>query len=393
MLGQQQQRARHVLSPFDNAERNHSVFRSPRYSAISLETLTQEDAIEHKLNFKYLDLQLLRIVTPSVQSGAGANVYYRRQQQNATVRFIRIFLCRVISSTTNVQDSSKLVYIMEATNQNNRLWLRNCNFRDNGAITIGSFFRFITPLPSTSRMHGDIPLLESRVPAILLKRPTRIPSIAINQQIETNDSRAFVYNNATLSILQSNAEKTSCYGRHCDRQRVFDWNGKKGKGCGCYSGLRNSSSLVIQHFIRMSTIADGNLEMMDFSSLKFQKLFLKGDIPGSCKLFQLHTDAFDQMILQTEECVDKINLNDGFTVIGWYKRGSINDRGQQANRDNGGNNGFNNNVEAAQIEGGEISYHIVEILPTNQDFLDENSTLGTELNELKFDQTLFNNVI
>ena len=48
---------------------------------------------------------------------------------------------------------------------------------------------------------------------------------------------------------------------------------------------------------------------------------------------------------------------------------------------------------AAKIDGGEISYHIVEILPTNQDFLDENSTLGTELNELKFDQTLFNNAI
>ena len=51
-----------------------------------------------------------------------------------------------------------------------------------------------------------------------------------------------------------------------------------------------------------------------------------------------------------------INDNGGFTVIGWYKKGSINDISTEES-DN-------------QVESSEMGYHIVSITPTNKTILE-----------------------
>ena len=45
----------------------------------------------------------------------------------------------------------------------------------------------------------------------------------------------------------------------------------------------------------------------------------------------------------------------------------------------------NNNQEDVYVDSGDISYHIVQVLPSNKDFLDPTTELGKELEELKFD--------
>ena len=48
--------------------------------------------------------------------------------------------------------------------------------------------------------------------------------------------------------------------------------------------------------------------------------------------------------------------------------------------------GYSNTVDPDfQCDAGEISYHIVQIVPSNRDFLDPVTNLGIELSELKFD--------
>ena len=99
-----------------------------------------------------------------------------------------------------------------------------------------------------------------------------------------------------------------------------------------------------------------------------------------------------------ENCIQLINNNGGFTVIGWYKKGLINDKGliaPQNNNATGGSGGqqsngnYNNgNDDAAQVDSGGLSYHIVNILPTNRDFLHRHSRLRRELNDLKYNATL-----
>jgi hypothetical protein len=389
------QQIRSSLQPFDSQLSNHIIFRSPNFSEVSLSILKSDNAIENRLNFKYMDLQILRLIT---SSQAGANVYSRKRIQTSSnsMKFSRLILCRV-HSQRYPEDNHQLVYVMEARNQNSNMWSKNVNHRDNGAISIGSFIRFPCPLPITTFMRGDIPMMKSHMPCILLKTPSRIRTIAINEEIEANSSQALVYNGTHLAVNYSAPVKTSCSGNFCDRQRVMDWLGSK--GCGCYGMSPNSTSLVIQHALSATTILDGTLKMDDFSSLKFSQLYMKGDIPGSCKLYMLQvTEAAMNLFDALENCIQLINNNGGFTVIGWYKKGLINDKGLIAPRNNNatagtagqqqsGGNYNNNNDEAAQVDSGELSYHIVNILPTNRDFLHRHSQLGRELNDLKYNAT------
>ena len=49
-------------------------------------------------------------------------------------------------------------------------------------------------------------------------------------------------------------------------------------------------------------------------------------------------------------------------------------------------NSYNNNNNEEAVQGsGELSYHIVNIVPTNRDSLDITTQLGIELNTLKYD--------
>ena len=48
-------------------------------------------------------------------------------------------------------------------------------------------------------------------------------------------------------------------------------------------------------------------------------------MPGSYKLYHLKiTDADMNMLENIQKCIELINDNNGFTVVGWYKRWTIN---------------------------------------------------------------------
>ena len=387
------QQRRMTLQPFDDHLQNHPIFTHPNFEEVSLSVLKSEDAIRHRLNFKYIDVQLIRLIT---SNQCGASVYSKRRlnivHQNS-MKFTRLILARVVSSL-HPDENIQLVYIMEARNQNQNLWSKNVNHRDSGAISIGSIIRVPCPLPIDIYMRCDIPMIRSQFPAILLRSPARLGSVAINESIESNTSLAFVYNGTQVTINLSVPLKTTCAGNLCDRQRIIDWCNSK--GCGCYGMNTNSSSLAIQHALEVETINNGTLKMDDFSSKKFSKLYLNGDIPGSVKLYMLQlTQASMDMFISVEECINLINDNGGFTIVGWYKRGVINDRtivnARAANGNNGGSGGNaiasnnNNDDQQAQVDSGDISYHIVSITPTNQNFFDRLSVLGQQLHQLKYD--------
>ena len=285
--------------------------------------------------------------------------------------------------------------MMEARNENVNLWNKNTQHRDNGTISIGCFIRVISPLPIKSWMRGDIPILKSQFPCFALRFPDRMDTIAINHEIAANESYAFVWNCAQVSVDYTAPIKTTCSGELCDRQRVNDWLNVR--GCGCYGMLPNSSSLVMQHAIRIDS--SENLNFDDFSSNKFTELYMKGKLPGTCKLYMLQmTEAGIGMYEAIENCIELINDNQGFTVTGWYKRGSINDKGliapPSSNNSNGTNNGpsnsnYNNGPEVIQVDASDISYHVVSIIPTERDFLNINTQYGRQLHDLKFDASHF----
>ena len=130
-----------------------------RINEVNIDELEGDNHLFLNLNRVYVDVQLLRLITPN--SSQKAVIYgARRRTNNQEVIFSRLLLCR-IHSEQNYNIGSKLIYLMESKNSNKCMFDKNVELRDNGVISIGTFFRIISPHPIENKMRGDIPLLKT----------------------------------------------------------------------------------------------------------------------------------------------------------------------------------------------------------------------------------------
>ena len=92
-----------------------------------------------------------------------------------------------------------------------------------------------------------------------------------------------------------------------------------------------------------------------------------------------------------QNVIDLINDEQGFSIVGWYKRGLINDRGlvSGGSNNNVAGTNHNNSGDQNQVNNGDISFHVVEIRPTNPNFLKPTTALGERLASAKFDVSRF----
>ena len=136
---------------------------------------------------------------------------------------------------------------MESKNSNQCLFNKNVELRDNGVISIGTYFPIVTPLPIENKMRGDIPLIKTHYPLIVMKRPILKDSIPIRKEIGNHSSMAFVLVGMKIKINRSTPIKTTCGGLLCDKQRCSDWNGTR--GCGCYHFCNDISNIAFEHSV------------------------------------------------------------------------------------------------------------------------------------------------
>ena len=99
------------------------------------------------------------------------------------------------------------------------------------------------------------------------------------------------------------------------------------------------------------------------------------------------TDKFYDLQERVENGVKMINENGGFSIIGWYKRGKIQDRTvlvQNANDQNASKYGTQTN-QNAQVDNSQINFHPCVVRPTEEKFSEANSDEWKMLQENKFD--------
>ena len=90
-------------------------------------------------------------------------------------------------------------------------------------------------MPIDHYMRGNITLLVSHFPSILLQFIEYLTIVGINNAIKAKNSPAFVFNNKKITVYFYAALRTTCIGKLCDRKRVNNWENIK--GCGCHSML------------------------------------------------------------------------------------------------------------------------------------------------------------
>ena len=382
---EQNARQRVILQPLEDNLRVSTMVRVQR--EVSITALGGEEIFTMNLNRNYLDVQLIRIITSKKEQKA--HLYSRSIGRNRTTaretHFSRIFQCRIYSST-NFNDHGTIIYLMEAKNSNKALFDRNLELRDNGTITIGSFVRIIAPQPIEDYMNGDIPLLKTSASLIVLLRPRLMPTVTINYEVSTDQSMAFCLNNRILHLNQTSVIATTCNGLMCDKGNINEWNNIK--GCGCVGMNPNISNLAFVHsiWIEDQTNVMQNITRKvthsEFSSTKFSRCYLSGRIPATVRKTTLNPTS--DVFWALEDCITNVinfvNENDGWTVVGWYKRGSMKDCSLiEASNNN------NSNEEDTTVASGKLNMHIIELLPTNHLMMNSTTELGRNLDALKFD--------
>ena len=248
---------------------------------------------------------------------------------------------------------------------------------DNGTITIGSYLRILCPYPVERNMK-NIPIVRTHIPAIAMKPPLLLYPIPIDYETMGNNSGVAVLSGVLVNVRRTTAIQTTCSGKHCDKQRPMDWARSTSQGCGCWgTSSLGTSNLALMHNIILQD-RDDKIKVENFSSTKFNQIFMTGPIPPNTPVTALEaTQAFFNLKIAIDDCLDLINENDGFDVVLWYSRGEINDVSMT---------GANVETEDSQVDSGKMCYHIVEIKPTNKDFSNNSivNALATELKNSKF---------
>ena len=146
------------------------------------------------------------------------------------------------------------------------------------------------------------------------------------------------------------------------------------------------NTLVIQH-----DSLDEPMYIEEYSSTKFSLLFQSSVLNSEITKSSLDmTDKFFSLEESIINGVEYINENGGFTIIGWYKRGQVQDRTvlvQNTNEQNSSKYGatVNQNV---QVDNSQINFHPCVIRPTNKNFFVNGSAKFNHLKRNKFDVSL-----
>ena len=368
------------------------LFHGNRFESVSLQDLRDIDSLR---TVNYIDVQILRIIVQPRGANNQAYTYSNnrgrpgaRRQVNQ-INYSRLFLIRI----HNHSEGDRVAYMMESKSTNQVLWNRNIEFRDNGTVTIGTVIRILSPRPIDGFMPNNVPLITTQFPVVVMTRSKSLLSIGIKNLVEQNASFAFCQNHVKVSLSPVfYAVRTSCSGLFCDRQRLNDWSNENERGCGCYAMHHRRSSIAIQHDVVLSSLEsrpENPVTMNLFSSNKFTSLYLTEPFSPNVTLSQL--DMASEEYFSVMECMENvvnfINNNEGFTAIGWYKNGTINDRTLVSNHPTtGGSNGIQNagGDQQNQVNSSEVNYRIIELMPTNRDFLDKDTVAGRALNRLKY---------
>ena len=371
------------LAPFDEVLAASKMMR--RLTRTTIAKLMDEGLKNTCTNFNmtFLEAQILRVICPSADSRASINYRGQRNKGSMQMNYHRLFLLR----QHGPEESNTVFYVMMSRDQNGEMFNRNIAFRDNGVISIGSYIRILAPMPIVSLMNNVTPMIVSNFPIVALKPPLYLEPIAASEAIQGDNSYAFINSNAHLHVNSTAPFQTNCSGLLCDKQRLREIRG----GCGCFHMISNRSNIAFLHHIRIVGDLGLDITIENFSSTKFSLLFLSERLPPSIRISALTmSDAFFDMMESVEKCIEIINNDGGFTIVGWYRRGFINDRSLDNEAENRIHNQNNNND--LQIGSSNMMFHVVEITPSNKDFLNTSTRRGATLQQEKFDVSKFGQI-
>ena len=363
-------------------------------SRVTINDLMKDEETE-SINFDgYLDVMFLRVIASGYDKQTNYNVKQYRKGNKSTAHetpYTRLMMFKVM----NPRECHKLIYVMEAENQNKRLWSHNTALRDNGSITIGRVLRMVKPQPIDNILRDGVPSNVTTEAFVPMKDPDPINmvQIPIKTNIQGDDLEAFSLNKCTVRVVDSTPEETGCAGFFCDKQRIHEAKLYR-QGCGCYCWSDRKNNMVLDHKLRIYHKESGTkIYCSSYTSIRFSSLYQNRPFSASVRRRELdRTTQFFELKKCVDDCIQLINNNGGFTVVGWYKRGMVNDRvilSATEGADERVKRMFS--TEVTQVDSGKLHIHPCLITPSNTTFSNKASVLRSRLDSMKFDTSNLGN--
>ena len=215
--------------------------------------------------------------------------------------------------------------------------------------------------------NSSTPLLMPGRPVVVIKS-----NFILNTRqnyTEGTDLNGFILNDCTINARCFEVRNTKCGGNLCDRQQE---NLSK---CACYQMPNRSGNVICAIEVTVTT-SDGNSFVTKIRSKWFLETYIlssplqSGTRAASFEDFEIE-DRFFEVI---DNVLGYINRTCKFRVIGWMRRGVVEDQGV----DQPGNY----NGPKVMVQSGTINHHITRVDPMAPHLIDKGY-----LNSVKFNPT------
>lgn len=211
--------------------------------------------------------------------------------------------------------------------------------------SIGDIFAIIEPDTAISGMQNVLTVTTKEEFVPIKWKDTLIPSVALVPPPKGHQ-RYFILKNKKVDLFKVGAVQASCKGQLCDRQKKPSRN----IACGCLYMLR-ASDVVFEGHVKFSyEDASGKSvshTVLDHRSFRTTNIFIKPIQMGADILpfFQRRKD----IRIAVKTITDIINDNEGWTIIGWYRKGEVEDASAPANENDSKIEGFNKPIHIAYL--------------------------------------------
>ena len=225
-------------------------------------------------------------------------------------------------------------------------------------VTVGDKFCILEPYLKGHLTENNLALIETNWPFVQLKAPSLPERSNIN--VGQDGEKYFIHKHLQIHFSNLVVVETKCGGTLCDRTRIAEDPGL----CGCYTnntkntGTTASMSFLFDIDASKTTSTEGTPHVSRFNffqvtSLRTTKLFYeKKIIPANSIADYQAPEVINFVRSKTSAFIEHVNRNDGWTIIGWAKRGMKNSNPEEADR------------TASE----DIKYHISYLYPTTRKY-------------------------
>lgn len=232
---------------------------------------------------------------------------------------------------------------------------------------VGTPYFIVEPTcTSDHRTMGTMPIIETRHKLIPLKHTipgvhslkSVVPKAEISGDIQSGEQRYFVLHNVQgvrLNLFHITVDG-SCMGVQCDKAHHLD--AKKGEHCGCVNNHGSFGNAVCEMDLSFpnpfpSTVdPSATVSVNRFRSARTSRMFFQNLEAYS----RIYDERKHHLTVRTakDAIVQHIHDNDGWTILGWFRRGEITDASNETER----------------VDSSTVNVHVSLLVPTKLDLIE-----------------------